>query len=281
MSCDLHTHSYYSDGSLSPHQLVKEASKLEFSAVALTDHNTIRGIDEFMRAGEEYGVNTVAGVEFSTDYLGNELHILALFVSPQHFDDITEIESEIAKEKIMSNDRLFERLKAGGYDVDYDRIKAGSHGSVNRVHFAKELIRLGVVSSVNEAFNGILSPKGEFYQPPKKPDVFRILRFIRSIGAVSVLAHPFLNINETQLCEFLPQAKEHGLNAMEVYYSKFSAEQRERARVICDEFGLLCSGGSDYHGENKPDISLGIGRGDLSVPDEVYIRLKEKHSELA
>lgn len=281
MSCDLHTHSYYSDGSLSPKELIKEARALGLSAVALTDHNTIKGLSEFMSKGAEYGIITVAGVEFSTDYEGDELHILALFVSPKHFNDITEIEKSIAKEKISSNDMLFDRLKAGGYDVDYERIKSEAHGGINRVHFAKELIRLGVVSSVNEAFSGILSPKGEFYKPPKKPNVFEIIEFIRSIGAVSVLAHPFLNIDEKRLCKLLPQAKKSGLNAMEVYYSKFTQNERERAKQICDEFGLLYSGGSDYHGENKPDIKMKIGKGDLSVPDEVFLKLREKHSELA
>jgi predicted metal-dependent phosphoesterase TrpH len=150
--------------------------------------------------------------------------------------------------------------------LDYDKICSTCNGQINRAHTAAELVRKGYFSEIQAAFKGPLSAKNGLYHPPKRIDAYDCIRFIKSMGAVAVLAHPFLSLDEADLRAFLPQAVEAGLDAMEVAYSKYSPETTAAAFAVADAFGLRYSGGSDFHGGNKPDIALGSGRGDLKVP---------------
>ena len=141
------------------------------------------------------------------------------------------------------------------------------------------MVHMGYCSSVKEAFSNWLSPKRGYYIPPRRPDAYEIIRFIKSLGAVVVLAHPFLSLEEQQLREFLPEAVAAGLDGMEVYYSTYDREQTRLALKIAEEYGLLSSGGSDFHGENKPDISIGTGKGELAVPMAFLQVLKTRIKE--
>lgn len=273
--CDLHTHSVFSDGTYTPAQLIKEAEHIGLSAIALTDHNTVSGLPEFMKAGSGSKVEAIPGVEFSTDYGDKELHIVALFVRPEYFNQITALVSEAHRRKEKSNIALIESLRRAGYELSYEDIKAKTPGGqVNRAHIGEALTELGYTSSIKEAFKTLLSPKCGYYQPPKRIDVFVTIEFIRSIHAVPILAHPFLNLTEAELRAFLPVAKHHGLAAMETIYSTYDEETTELARSIADEFGLKHSGGSDFHGTKKPDIALGRGRGNLLIPLTIAKQLK-------
>jgi predicted metal-dependent phosphoesterase TrpH len=138
------------------------------------------------------------------------------------------------------------------------------------------MLELGYVESVQAAFRTLLSPKHGLYHPPKRIDAYDAIRFIKSIGAVAVLAHPFLSMDENLLRAFLPRAVEAGLDAMEVFYSKYTEETTLLAVKIAEEYGILPSGGSDYHGGNKPDIAIGIGRGDLKIPHQWLNGLKKR-----
>ena len=272
--CDLHIHSAFSDGTMTPAQLIDLAQQLQVGAVALCDHNTVAGLPEFLDAARDSGVWAVPGIEFSTDYEGTELHILALFVKPQHYAQITARTEQMLRRKEQSNLDLIAGLKTAGIHIDYDAIKtARPDGNINRAVIAAEMVRLGYCGSVKEAFGGWLSEKRGFFHPPERLDALETIRFIRSIGAVSVLAHPFLNLEEDSLRTFLGLAAEAGLDAMEVYYPKFTAEQTALAERLVEEFGLLPSGGSDFHGTNKPDIRLGTGRNNLHIPLSVLKKL--------
>lgn len=277
MICDLHTHSKYSDGSFSPSELVTAAQQAGLSAIALTDHNTVLGLPEFMEAGRHSPVETVPGVEFSTDYLDVELHILALFVQPEYYGQITEMTEAMHRRKEQSNIDLVERLRKAGYELDYDQIKAATPaGQVNRALIAQELTRLGYTASVKDAFARLLKPSHGLYHPPKRLDAFETISYIRSIGAVPVLAHPFLNLKtEEALRTFLEQAVQAGLQAMETLYPLFDEAQTLTAKRLAEEFGLLQSGGSDFHGICKPDIFLGVGKGTLFVPSDLMVKLKQ------
>lgn len=272
--CDLHTHSVFSDGTDTPTQLIGEAERLGLSAIALTDHNTIGGLPEFLAAGENRQVKAIAGIEFSTEYQDIELHILALGVQPQYFDSITALMEDFRRRKEESNLALVEALNKAGYSLDYQRIRETHIGYVNRAHIAAELTQKGYTGSIQEAFRMLLSPGGGYYVPPKRLSSFEAIQFIKSIGAVSVLAHPFLNLTEPELRFFLPQAVESGLDAMETRYSRYDARTTVMADSIADEFGLKHSGGSDYHGGNKPDIRLAAGEGNLRVPAS-YARMMQ------
>ena len=277
---DLHTHSTYSDGTLTPTELIALANRVGVSAIALCDHNTVAGLPEFLRAAENTDVVAVPGIEFSTDYEGTELHILALFIQPEDYEPVTALLERMVAEKEQSNLALIQALKYAGIVLDYSAIKAGTpNGQVNRAVIAAEMVRRGYCGSIKEAFSRWLSPKRGFFTPPKRLDVFEVLRFIRSRGAVSVLAHPFLNLDEGKLRVFIQEARDWGLNGMEVFYPLFDEEKTQLAEVISEEFDLLKSGGSDFHGANKPDISLGTGKENLWIPNQILAKLQHQNVE--
>ena len=261
--CDLHTHSSFSDGTCAPAELIRLAEEAGLGAVALCDHNTVAGLPDFLKAAEGSPVEAVPGIEFSTEYEGKELHILGLFVRPEHYNAVNDLLDEALQRKEESNLELIRRLGEAGISLDYDRIKAESSGTVNRAVIAAAMVRSGYCDSVKNAFRDWLAPEKGYFLPPKRLDAFAVIRFIKSIGAVAVLAHPFLNLEEAQLREFLRKAD--CLDGMEVYYPLFDEAQTVLAEGIAEEFGLLKSGGSDFHGENKPDIHLGSGKGELRV----------------
>ena len=275
--CDLHTHSNYSDGTLTPAELIAAAEVAGLSAIALTDHNTVAGLPAFLEAGAASPVEAVPGAEFSTDYLDLELHIVGLFIRPEHYRAVTELTQQMMLRKQQSNRQLIDELNKAGYAVSYERIKAAMpEGEPNRAHIAAELTRLGYTQSNKEAFQTLLGTKCGYYQPPKRIDVFELIGFLRSIGAVPVLAHPFLQLKTREaLAGFLAPAVEAGLMGMETRYSLFTQEQTLLAEELVRCYGLLPSGGSDFHGENKPDISLGTGKGDLRVPVSFLEGLKK------
>jgi len=266
--CDLHTHSVFSDGTLTPTQLVELAEEIGLGAVALTDHNTVLGLPEFLAAAQGKSVKAVPGVEFSVDYLDRELHILALYIQPEHYDAAMEIAQRLNENKKQSNLDLIANLNKAGYDISYEKIKAAMPaGEPNRALIAAELTRLGYTSSNQDAFDRLLSAKHGFYHPPKRIDAFELIQFVRGLGAVPVWAHPFLHLKEeAQVRTFLPKAMEAGLLGMEVRYPLFTPEQTALAESLAEEFSLLPSGGSDFHGANKPSIFLGSGTGSLEVP---------------
>lgn len=280
-NCDLHTHSVYSDGTDTPSEIVENACRIGLSAVALTDHNTASGLPRFLAAAEGKPIEAVAGIEFSADHCGKELHVLALFVQPRYFGEVDALMDTVQKRKDESNRALIAALAEAGCSLDYDALKAKTpNGQINRAHIAAALTEKGYTASVSEAFEGLLSEKQGFYKPPKRLGAYEVIEFIRSIRALPVLAHPFLNLTEEELRAFLPEAVKCGLSAMETVYPLYDAETTETARAVAVEFGLLESGGSDFHGTVKPDIALGTGKGNISVPYSFFEALKARAETL-
>lgn len=276
-TCDLHAHSKYSDGTLSPEQLVTEAEWAGLSAIALCDHNTVSGLPEFVAAGERSLLETVPGIEFSTEYNDVELHLIMLFVKREHYAPITSFLETYRRLKAESTRQLVAALQKDGFRVDYDRLLSQvPDGGLNRAHIAAELTRQGHTASIKEAFKKYLAPGRGYYSPPKRPDFFETVEFIKRLGGVAVLAHPFLNLDAAALEQLLPKAAELGLDAMETMYARYDAATTETAKALARQFHLLESGGSDFHGDNKPDISLGIGTGDLQIPYSVLDELRTR-----
>ena len=275
--CDLHTHSHYSDGTDSPKQIIERAEEIGLNSVALTDHNCVDGLDEFISAAEGRDIEAIPGIEISVDYSDRELHIVALYVSPEHFDEVRALTRRPQEDKERSNIELVSALGKVGIEIDYEKMKAETpDGRINRAHFAAEIVKLGFAESRNEAFAKYLDPSLGLYRPPRRLEAFETIEFIKSIGAVSILAHPFLQMNRGELRSFLAEAKKHGLDGIETHYSEFSPVQTEWAIEAAEEFGLLQSGGSDYHGGNKPNISLGNGVGFLKVPAAFAENIKRR-----
>ena len=273
MICDLHAHSVYSDGTWTPAELIEGAIGAGVSALALTDHNTVDGLSDFISAARGKDIEIVLGAEFSADYKGTELHILGLFIDPERFAEVSSLMEIVQKRKEESNRAMISKLVKAGYDLDYDVLAADTpSGRINRAHVATAMMEKGYAESVKAAFSKFLLPSAGYYQPPKAFSAQEIIDFIISIGAVPVWAHPFLTLSEPEIIEFLNES--HGLCGMECYYSTYDEATTQRALEISREFGLLPSGGSDFHGMRKPDIEIGSGRGNLAVPYECYLALK-------
>ena len=273
LRCDLHTHSVFSDGTYTPGEIIAEAKRLGL-IVALTDHNTAAGLPEFMDAAQKLGVTAVPGVEFSTEYNGKELHLLGLFVLPEHYAAIERMVKEQHVLKEISNMELVERLNQAGYLIDYMKVKRRNpNGNANRAHMAAELLDQGYVTSIREAFDTILSDNGGFYVPPSRLQLIDVIKELRRIGVLPILAHPLQELTEPELRDLLPNAIEAGLAGMETMHSSYTPETIALAENIAAEFNLLSSGGSDFHGSVKPGISLGTGRGWLCIPSKIYSNL--------
>ena len=275
---DLHTHSTYSDGTFSPAQLVAEGLRKKLRAVALTDHNTVAGLTAFLKAAEGTGLEGIPGVEISTGYRNQEVHIVGLFLRQETYGELEDFLGVINQRKEKSNRELVAALREAGYELSFEEIQKRHQGNVNRAVIAAELIKKGYLTDRKEAFEGILSAKNGLYHPPERIPAFEAIRFLSSIHAVPVLAHPYLSLTEEALHAFLTEAKRNGLAAMETRYSTFTPQLTEAARSLASEFALLESGGSDFHGGNKPDIQLGSGKGDLAVPYSFVQSLAAIHS---
>ena len=269
--CDLHCHSNFSDGTLSPTELVQMAKQRGISALALTDHNTSNGLKEFMEAGAANDLITVPGCEFSTEWHGKEIHIVGLFFNDKYWDEINDFIELMAISKRNSNTKMIEKLNHAGYEITFEEAMALTDGAdFNRSHVARVLMAKGYVKSVAEAFAGVLKEGNGFYVPSNKITSIAAVRFIKTFGATAIMAHPLLNLTLQEMMEFLPEAKKAGLDAIETRYTEFDEEMMHTADSLANRFELKRSGGSDFHGTTKPGIEMGTGRGNLFVPYEFY-----------
>ncbi len=274
MNCDLHTHTTHSDGSYTTTELVL-AAKEKNLIIALTDHNTVSGLSEFLAEAERFGVTAIGGTELSCVYEGKEFHLLGLFISPEHYGELEELCIEYHSLKEKSNIDLIDKLCARGYHISYNEIqKRNLKGRVNRAHIAAELVDKGYFASIRDAFDQVLDEKCGIYIPPKRLALVDGIKFLKSIGAVPVLAHPLKEIDGEKLQGMLPELIDAGLLGIETMHSSYTEEQIDFSKKLAEEFGIAESGGSDFHGRNKPDVELGVGKGNLSIPDEIYYRLK-------
>ena len=273
--CDLHCHSDRSDGSCTPAELVELARGAGLAALALTDHNTVDGIAPFFRAAAGK-IEVLAGCEFTTEDEGQELHLLGFFLSAEDTAPMQKLLEEQRKRKEQSNRMTVERLAAAGYALSYEEFLAfAGEGVKNRVHIARYLMSKGIVSAVQEAFDGLLRVGGGYYAESGKLDFCRTVAEIAAAGGVSVWAHPLFHVSRERCKAILNRAKPFGLDGAEVRYSTYTEEDTAFMMDIIREYRLLPSGGSDFHGANKPNLMLGTGYGNLRVPYAWYRGIRE------
>ena len=273
--CDLHAHSYYSDGTYSPSEIIDEAIRAGLSAVALTDHNTTAGLAEFSQYAAGKGVEAVCGVEFSTDFGERELHIVGLYIKPEYYDDINAMTAAMQERKEESNRILIDKLRAIGIDITYEEASRGARGQMNRAHIAHAMCTKGYVDSIKDAFSLYLDPKLGIYEPPLRLDVFETIRFLRKIDAVPVLAHPFYSLESVENIEsFLSLAAPAGLVGIETRYTTHTESMTAELQALARKYSLIESGGSDFHGEKRPGVMLGRGYGELFVPLSSALELR-------
>ena len=274
--CDLHTHSYFSDGTDSPTEIIRRAEALGLSAVALTDHNTTAGLDEFTEAARGTAVKAICGVELSTDYGDTELHIIALYLKPQHYETVNELVREMHVRKDEANRILVNALVNAGFKISYDEIAGDARGHFNRAHVAAALHRAGYAASIPEAFDRYLRPEAGYYPSFRRIDALDTVELIRTLGAVPVIAHPFLSLKSGErISRFLTEAVPRGLAAMETMYPAYTVAEIEEAKSLARKFGIYESGGSDYHAGKRPHVSLGM----MNIPDSIESTLSALASE--
>ncbi|MFP4071441.1 MAG: PHP domain-containing protein [Desulfovibrionales bacterium] len=272
---DLHVHSNASDGTLTPAEVIARALKEGVSAVALTDHDILSGLCEAMEAGRKTGVEVVPGCELSVQSPRGPLHILGLYVPPEG-SRLEGVLGGLRKMRHSRNERIVTRLRELGMDIRYEEIKALAGGTVGRPHIAMAMVKKGFVPSLEAAFRQYLGSGGAAYVPKEKLTSEEAIRALREDGATVFLAHPFtMGISEDGLKTLLRELKEMGLEGVEAFYPEHSPGQTRFCLELARKEGLLVSGGSDFHGSNKPGLELGRGRGDLQVPFDVLDRIKE------
>lgn len=267
--CDLHNHSFFSDGSNSPSELIDIAKAKGLSAIALTDHNTISGLAQINEAACGSGVEVILGSELTCEYKGKEIHMLCMFIDLNRTQGIEKFIKSIRAIKRERNIELANNLSADGYEIDFYELEKRFGNNINRAHFAKVLVETGKVESVEVAFNTILVEGGKYYKGSARPCALSTISDIVSWGCVPVMAHPLLSLDKELLEEFLPLARQRGLVAIEVYYPKFDDAQIEYLKRQASKNDLLLSGGSDYHGSIKQGTKMGMA----SVPYSCYEQL--------
>ena len=267
---DLHAHTTASDGSLVPEELVRLAKQQGVATLAVTDHDTVAGLPRAIAEGAQAGVEIIPGIEISCLYGKTELHILGYFINP----DDPHLAAALTKYQASReerNPRIVQRLEELGCALTYAEIKAAAGtATVGRPHIAQALVRRGYVTSVSEAFNRYLADDAPAYIPRPLPSPAEAIGLIRQIGGIPVLAHPVytsrLKEPFEQVCATL---KEFGLLGIEALYSSHNRQQTDRYRSISKNQGLLVTGGSDFHGETKPNLLVGTGYGNLAIPPDL------------
>jgi predicted metal-dependent phosphoesterase TrpH len=280
---DLHVHSNHSDGLLTPQQLVELAEKLGLSGIALTDHDTLDGIDEFMETETSTDIKRISGVEVSAKFQGQEVHILGYFV-PSGDSPIEQRLKAIRESRQTRFPKMVEKLRGIDIEVDEREVQKilNEVESPGRPHLARLLIASGVVKDINEAFKKYLATGRPGYVEREKIEVMEAIRLLRESGAVPVLAHPLL-IDDVDLKEFLPELQRHGLEGVEVDYGyrKESLMSRVDAlRTLVRGQGLLATGGSDFHGDEGHYMlgSIGVPVETIASLHHISKRIRETNS---
>lgn len=275
---DLHLHTTYSDGSLSPAEVVALAEKANVVALAVTDHDTVAGIPETIDLGKTRGIEIIPGLEISSQYGDSELHMLGYFFDWNNQGLLDRL-VQLRASRHVRNPLIIEKLQKLGLDVTYEEVRAlAGTDSVGRPHIARILMQKGYVTSAKEAFNRYLAKGAAAYVPRSLPDPVEAIKWIRDAGGLPVLAHPtWVDRPEgvPKLCERL---KGEGLAGIEVHYSTHNPQQTAEYLDLAKRLDLLITGGSDFHGVTKPDIEVGLGRGGLTVPPVLLEPLKKAAS---
>lgn len=267
---DLHMHSIFSDGSYTPEQLVGEAKMTKLSAIALTDHDTVDGVDRFLAACEKHGIRGISGVEISLDIDGDSMHMLGYYID-HHNPGLAKHLAGIRSNRDYRNRKILENLHGMGLAITMDEVsKYAGSDNVGRLHFAQALVERGYVKNREEAFDRFLGQGKPAYANRRRLSPEQGIGMIKAAGGLAVLAHPFtLGKNKSELAALIAELVSAGLAGIEVHYPQHNPKQRKYYKALADKHNLFVTGGTDFHGAPMPDIHMGRGFGSLNVPDTV------------
>jgi 3',5'-nucleoside bisphosphate phosphatase len=276
---DLHVHTSASDGTFSPREVVFLAHRQGLKAIAITDHDTIAGNESACEAGREVGVEVIPGVEISVEIEmpRRPIHILGYFIDHTSERLHSELTSLI-RYREERNPQIIQRLNSLGVQITYEEVKtAAGPGTIGRPHVAQVLVQKGYVKDGDEAFKKYLRRGAPAYVEKKRLSPEEGITLIRDAGGIPVLAHPFTieGMKVNALEAFILRFREYGIQGVEVYYSLHTSQQTSLLETIARKHSLLTTGGSDFHGDQKPKVFLGKGFGKLQVPYELVTKMKQ------
>ena len=308
---DLHVHSNRSDGTFTPTELVDYAIEKGLSAFALTDHDTVDGLEEAIAYAEKLRIDAdnlaqpsnqisdncaesvlpipsitipqvIPGIEFSTEYQGRDIHIVGLDIDYKN-PEFTAYLKEFVDSRILRNQKMCALLQEAGIDITYEKLLAEFPDAViTRAHYAAYLLHHGYTKSLPEAFERYVGDHSPYFVPREKVTPAQAVELVLKAGGIPVLAHPVLyRMSDERLERLVAELKEAGLVAIEAIYSTYNAGEERRMRALAAKYDLLISGGSDFHGSNKTDIDLGIGKGKLYIHDSVWDDLCKASASLS
>jgi predicted metal-dependent phosphoesterase TrpH len=274
---DLHSHTDRSDGTFTPDELVAEAVRVGLSALAITDHDTFAGYDAAVPLAADAGLELICGIELSTRYMGNSIHLLGYFPVTPPSDELRAWLEFLQANRRERNVRLIDKLRTLGVDITLAEVEKKGRTLTARPHFARVLVEKGYAKDLEDAFALYLDESAKGYVQRQEVPIEEALERIAQSGGVSSLAHPIrvAKNNWEKLAEYIGDLAGYGLRAVEVYHSDHSPENVSYYKTLAEQNGLGMTGGSDFHGGNKPNINLGTGmRNNLAVPDELLEKLK-------
>jgi hypothetical protein len=286
LGIDLHIHSTASDGSFTPAEIIDHAQKLNLAAIAITDHDSIDGSREALRIGIPPSFNFLTGVEISAAHPpffpgSGSFHILGYDI---HLDnrDLNQALSKLQAARKNRNPSILKRLNKLGFQISLDEVNQEvGEGQLGRPHIAYAMVKKGFVTSIDEAFDKYLGTRGPAYVDKYRIECEQAIQIIRAAGGVPVLAHPaLLDIeNDQKLDALLQNLVKIGLAGIEVYYPGHSPQQIGQYTELARKYGLLMTGGTDFHGTITPQIKMGSGNGSLFIPYLLYKKLRDARAQ--
>jgi predicted metal-dependent phosphoesterase TrpH len=273
---DLHLHTTASDGVMTPAEIVNYAKNKGLLAIAITDHDTIEGLEEGLFEGERIGLEVIPGIEISAEHSPGSMHLLGFFIDIHH-PTLKERLGYLQRARAERNPKMVEKLKKLGIDITFDEVlKASGGGQVGRPHFAQVLLEKGYVRSFQEAFDRFLKKGASAYVEKMRFSAEESIHFINEANGVAVLAHPnTLQLNGySELENLILGLVRRGLKGIEAYYPEHSALEVAQYKTLAERHGLLVTGGTDYHGIEKNGLDIGVGRGGMKLPYSIVENLK-------
>ena len=268
---DLHTHTCRSDGSMTPTELIDLAIKKGLSKIAITDHDTVDGLKEAMEYARDKDIEVIPGIELSTEFKGRDIHMVGLNIEPEA-EGFKQYLREFVESRDNRNDKMCKLLTEAGMPMTYEELKAEYPGSViTRAHYARFMFARGYTTYLKEAFERYIGDNCPYFIPREKITPAQGVELIKKAKGIPVLAHPMLyHMSWAGIQELTDTLKPAGLMAIEAIYTTNTSSDERETREFAAKNGLLISGGSDFHGAAKPDVDLGVGRGRLFVPEDVW-----------
>ena len=268
MAIDLHTHTDESDGTLSPSELIAQAARAGVTVLGITDHDTFSGYDQAVAPAQRAGIDLVCGIELSTKLRGRSAHLLGYFPGGSDLPGFREWVRQMQDTRRERNVRLAARLRELGFDIQLEEAEALGRGMTGRPHFAQVMLRKGYVRDLRHAFDAYLDESAIAYVYRYEPQLAEGVSRIREAGGIASLAHP-ARLDE-DVVTLMPELRDAGLDAMEAYHSDHTARETELYLELARRYGLKVTGGSDFHGEVKPEVALGTGHdGNLDIPEDI------------